>query len=68
MADEIQWQNDLQDELEDAHGEHAEEYSRKITLYKDQLEKLEKQQSAKVCWVIGGRYCLLFLAIYMLLL
>ena len=46
--DEVQWQVDLEDEVEEAREEHADEYARKMLLYKEQMEKWEKQQEAKV--------------------
>ena len=46
--DELQWQVDLEDEVEEAREEHADEYARKMLLYKEQMEKWEKQQEAKV--------------------
>ena len=47
--DELQWQVDLEDEVEEAREEHADEYARKMLLYKEQMDKWEKQQEAKVC-------------------
>lgn len=46
--DQQTWQLDVEEELEEAADEHAEEYARKMLLYKDQMEKWEKQQANKV--------------------
>ncbi|KAK7488454.1 hypothetical protein BaRGS_00020239, partial [Batillaria attramentaria] len=46
-SDEQMWQDDLEEELEEAREEHAEQYARKMLLYKEQMDKWEKQQANK---------------------
>ncbi|KAL8612721.1 hypothetical protein ACOMHN_025372 [Nucella lapillus] len=45
--DELQWKQDMEDEVEEAQEEHADEYARKMLIYNEQQEKWEKQQEAK---------------------
>ena len=47
--DELLWKQDMEDEVEEARDEHADEYARKMLLYKENMDKWEKQQAAKVC-------------------
>ena len=53
--DELQWQMDLEDEVEEAREEHADNQARKMLLYKEQMDKWEKQQEGKVCGASEGK-------------
>lgn len=46
-ADEHMWRDDLEEEIEEAKEEHSEQYARKMLLYKEQMDKYDKQQAGK---------------------